>query len=122
MRLKSLVYFATIPITALLLAGCEKESANEAIIARPVRTTTVEASRAATPLTFTGRIESADEAALGFRIGGRMVERKVGVGDRVDGGQLIARLDPQNETNALRSQQANLAAANAKLTEAPQQI
>jgi RND family efflux transporter MFP subunit len=47
-----------------------------------------------------------------------MVERKVGVGDRVDGGQLIARLDPQNETNALRSQQANLAAANAKLTEA----
>jgi RND family efflux transporter MFP subunit len=47
-----------------------------------------------------------------------MIERKVGVGDRVEAGQLLARLEPQNEVNALRSEQANLAAAQARLTEA----
>ena len=67
---------------------------------------------------LTGRIESANEAALGFRISGRMFERPVRVGDRVEAGQVIARLEPQNEMNALRSAQANLAAAQAQLTEA----
>jgi RND family efflux transporter MFP subunit len=91
---------------------------SDAPVIRPVRTTTVEITKSGAPQTFTGRIESADEAALGFRIGGRMIERKVGVGDRVEAGQLLARLEPQNEVNALRSEQANLAAAQARLTEA----
>jgi RND family efflux transporter MFP subunit len=47
-----------------------------------------------------------------------MIERAVNVGDRVKAGQLLARLEPQNEMNALRSAQANLAAAQAALTEA----
>jgi len=47
-----------------------------------------------------------------------MTERSVRVGDRVQAGQLIARLEPQNEMNALRSAQADLAAAQAALTEA----
>ena len=67
---------------------------------------------------LTGRVESADTAALGFRISGRMIERPVSVGDRVKAGQLVARLEPQNEMNALRSAQAGLAAAQARLTEA----
>jgi RND family efflux transporter MFP subunit len=83
-----------------------------------VRTITVEKRESGTPVVLTGRIESADEAALGFRIGGRVEERLVGVGDRVTAGQMLSRLEPQNEMNALRSAQANLAAAQAALTEA----
>jgi RND family efflux transporter MFP subunit len=67
---------------------------------------------------LTGRIEAQDQAALGFRISGRMTERSINVGDRVTAGQLIGRLEPQNEQNALRSAQANLAAAQAALTQA----
>ena len=37
---------------------------------------------------------------LGFRIAGRLMERPVNV-DRVQPGQIIARLEPQNEMNAL---------------------
>ena len=40
------------------------------------------------------------------------------LGDRVQGGQLIARLEPQNELNALRQAQAGLAAAQGQLTQA----
>jgi RND family efflux transporter MFP subunit len=47
-----------------------------------------------------------------------MIERPVNVGDRVKAGQLLARLDPQNEQNALRSAQAALSAAQGQLTQA----
>ena len=77
---------------------------------RPVRTVTVSKREAGSTVTLTGRIEAQDEAALGFRIAGRLMERPVNVGDRVQPGQIIARLEPQNEMNALRSAQANLAA------------
>jgi RND family efflux transporter MFP subunit len=115
---RSIYYSVLFGATAIALSACEAEQVSDAPVIRPVRTTTVEITKSGAPQTFTGRIESADEAALGFRIGGRMIERKVGVGDRVEAGQLLARLEPQNEMNALRSEQANLAAAQARLTEA----
>jgi RND family efflux transporter MFP subunit len=67
---------------------------------------------------LTGHIEADDEASMAFRIGGRMVERPVNVGDRVEPAQILARLDPQNELNALRSAQAQAAVAQAQLTQA----
>ena len=58
------------------------------------------------------------EVNLAFRIDGRMVERLVNVGDRVTAGQVVARLDRQNEENSLRAARAQLAATRAQLTEA----
>jgi RND family efflux transporter MFP subunit len=85
---------------------------------RPVRTVTIEKREAGSPVTLTGRIEAKDEVALGFRISGRLLENKVNLGDRVKPGDVIARLEPQNELNQLRSAEANLAAAQAQLTQA----
>lgn len=111
-----------LPAAALLgavaLSACSAETDSAPPDPRPVRTTTVEKREGGKPLVLTGRIEAADEAALGFRISGRMIERAVRIGDRVKAGQIVARLEPQNEMNALRSAQANLAAARAALTEA----
>ena len=76
-----------------------------------------EQSDTAEPAVLTGRIEALDEASLGFRITGRMIERTVNVGDQVKAGQLLGRLEPLNEMNALRAAKANLAAAQAKLTQ-----
>lgn len=111
-----LVFIAVLP--SLTLTACREQPENNEAEIRPVRTITVEKRESGIPLVLTGRIESADEAALGFRVSGRMLERTVTVGDRVQAGQLVARLEPQNEMNALRSAQANLAAAQAQLTEA----
>jgi RND family efflux transporter MFP subunit len=46
------------------------------------------------------------------------VENSAKLGDRVQSGQSIARLEPQNELNALRQAQAGLAAAQGQLTQA----
>lgn len=103
---------------ALPLAACQREAEATAPTARPVRTTTVEKREAGQPLTFTGRIAAEDEVNLAFRISGRVVENSAKLGDRVQSGQSIARLEPQNELNALRQAQAGLAAAQGQLTQA----
>jgi RND family efflux transporter MFP subunit len=105
-------------LPALALSACSQEPKSKEPEVRPVRTVTVEKREVGIPLVLTGRIESADEASLGFRIAGRVSERTVSVGDRVQAGQVVARLEPQNEMNALRSAQASLAAAQAQLVEA----
>ena len=47
-----------------------------------------------------------------------MIERPVNLGDRVEAGQVLARLEPQNELNLLRSARASLTAAEAQLVQA----
>ena len=56
--------------------------------------------------------------SLGFRIAGRISENDLKLGDRVKPGQVLARLESQNEMNASRTAQANLAAAQGQLTQA----
>jgi membrane fusion protein, multidrug efflux system len=101
-----------------MLAACQSEDDVAAPQVRPVRTITVEKRVAGTPIMLTGRIEAEDEVALAFRISGRIIERDVKLGDQIKGGQLVARLESQNERNALRSAQANLASAQGQLTRA----
>jgi membrane fusion protein, multidrug efflux system len=104
---------------ALMVAACQREADTTAApVARPVRTTTIEKREAGEPLTFTGRIEAEDEVVLAFRISGRLLENGGKLGDRVQAGQIIARLEPQNELNTLQQAQAGLAAAQGQLTQA----
>src|SRR5262245_56231821 len=84
---------------------------------RPVRTLVVEKQLVGESVALTGQVRAQDELSLAFRIDGKLIERLVNVGDRVRVGQLVGRLDPQNELNALRSAQADLAAAQATLTQ-----
>jgi membrane fusion protein, multidrug efflux system len=101
-----------------LVSACQRETEPPAPEARPVRTVTVAKRDVGETVTFTGRIEAENETRLSFRIGGRMVERRANVGDQVEPGQILARLEPQNELNALRSAQAAVAAAQAQFNEA----
>jgi RND family efflux transporter MFP subunit len=105
-------------VAALLLAGCQRETEATAPEIRPVRTVTVAKRDVGETVSYTGRIEAEIETRLSFRIGGRMIARSVNVGDRVEPGQVVAKLDSQNELNALRSAQAAVTAAQAQFTEA----
>jgi RND family efflux transporter MFP subunit len=65
---------------------------------------------------LTGHVQAENEPAFAFRIAGRMIERPVSVGDRVKAGQVLAKLDPENELNELRAAESTLAAAQGQLT------
>ena len=107
-----------VAVAAAFLSACQPETQSSAPEARPVRTVTVVKRDIGETVTYTGRIEAENETRLSFRIGGRMVERSANVGDRVEPGQVVAKLEPQNELNALRSAQAAVAAAQAQFNEA----
>jgi RND family efflux transporter MFP subunit len=104
--------------TSLMFAGCQRQVEATAPEVRPVRTVTVAKRDVGETVTYTGRIEAETETRLAFRIGGRMIERPVNVGDQVEPGQSIAKLEPHNELNALRSAQAAVTAAEAQFREA----
>jgi RND family efflux transporter MFP subunit len=101
-----------------LLVACGEEPEEAPPEIRPVRTVTVEKRAAGVPVVLTGRVEAEDEARLAFRLSGRMIERPVNVGDRLTAGQLIGRLDDQDQRNALRAAEASLTAAQGQAREA----
>jgi membrane fusion protein, multidrug efflux system len=103
---------------ALLAAGCNQEAKTEPPLPRPVRTITVEKGAIGDAVQFTGDIRAENEVNLAFRIGGRIIERKGEVGDKVEPDQVLAKLDPQDELNTLRSAQAALNAAQGQQVEA----
>ena len=112
---------AVLLAAAAALAGCKGESPHEAEAAplvRPVRTVTVEPATFRLSASVTGTIEARADADLGFRIAGKLIERAVEVGDQVKAGALLARLDDQDQRNALQTAEANLAAAQADLVQA----
>ena len=100
----------------LVLASCKPDTKVEAPEIRPVRTVIAAKGEAAEIVVLTGHVQAQDEPALAFRIGGRMIERPVNVSDRVEAGQVLAKLDPENELNTLRSAEAALVAAQGQLT------
>lgn len=102
---------------AFLAAGCGREEKVEAPPPRPVRTVVTQESQLGQVVTLTGQILAEKEITLAFRIGGRMIERNVGVGDVVKPDQVVAKLDPQNELNALRSARAAVTAAEGRLSQ-----
>ena len=109
---------STVLATAALLAGCGQQVPTATQEVRPVRALTVEKRAAGEPVILTGRIEAEDEVSLAFRISGRVLKSDLNAGDQVKAGQVVASLESQNELNALRAAQANLAAAQGQLTQA----
>ena len=104
-------------LIAATLAACDKPTP-PATQVRPVRTVIVERGSAGEIVSLTGQVRAKDQLNLAFRLDGRMIDRPVNVGDVVTAGQVVARLDPQSQQNALRSAQDNLSSAEAVLTQA----
>jgi RND family efflux transporter MFP subunit len=102
----------------ILLAGCSEDAEVSTPVVRPVRIATVEQAPTRAVVSMTGRIEAEDQAAIGFRIAGRLLLRPAAVGDTVQDGQVLAELEPQDEQNALRSARVDLNAARGRLTQA----
>lgn len=82
-------------IAAMLLAACSRPApAPEPV--RAVRTMTVQAGSAGGAHDYAAEVRARTEVRLSFRVGGKLVQRPVNVGDVVRAGQLLARIDAQD--------------------------
>ncbi len=89
------------------------KSAGNAVNLYTVARRTVTAS-----VTGTGNLVPMQQANVSFKVSGSLTEIDVRVGDHVAAGQVLARIDPTPEQNALASAQANLAISQANLQSA----
>lgn len=99
----------TLPLLLALIAvvgGCSKAVPKTEEI-RPVRVLRLGAQQAELVAEFSGDVRARVESRLGFRVGGKIVARKVDVGTLVSRGQVLMQLDPQD----LQLQQAQAQAA-----------
>ena len=97
-------------VVALGVSGCSRE----AVVQEPVRAVKlveVAPSKAASQLEYAGEVRARTESRLGFRVGGKLVQRQVEVGQHVKEGQLLAQLDAQDYALAAQAAQAQVAAA-----------
>ena len=112
-----LLFTSLISVTLISasLAGCDREVPAHEERPRPVRTVVVAPSPTVSMLELPGEIRPRIETRYGFRIGGKIAERNVSVGDTVKPGQRLARLDPQDVAPAIAAARAQREAARTEL-------
>jgi RND family efflux transporter MFP subunit len=103
----------------MFLAACSKEAPKTEDV-RPVRAVTVAPSTVDIQAEFAGDVRARVESRLGFRVGGKIVARKVDPGTVVRKGQVLMQLDPQDLQLGAAQANASLRAAetNAELAKA----
>ncbi len=99
-----------VSLLLIVLAGCSKPVEKIDDI-RPVRVQTLAAAPVEVLAEFPGEVRARVESKLGFRVGGKIVARKVNLGDVVKRGQILMQLDPQDLRLAQSQANAGLAAA-----------
>jgi RND family efflux transporter MFP subunit len=111
--LLALLMGALVVIVAGVVFGREEKPTVTAIPPRLVRAFTV-IPAAVMGAEFTGVIHARTESDLGFRVPGKIIEKRVKAGDQVKRGQALMRLDPTDLQLAANSAQAAVGAARAQ--------
>ena len=99
-------------IILTLISGCEQTTEPPAP-PRPALVMVVGAKAASSAMTLVGEVRPRYESNQGFRINGKIIERKVDVGDIVKQNQVLVRLDPADADLSAAATQADVRAAEA---------
>lgn len=95
MKLNSLQTIVLI-IPALLLSACAEKEAPEEEVIRPVRAMIVGDTAELERRSFPGHAKATQEVDLSFRVAGPLISLPVKVGDKMELGDLVARIDPRD--------------------------
>ncbi|MBV6289485.1 efflux RND transporter periplasmic adaptor subunit [Pseudomonas aegrilactucae] len=101
---------------ALLLGGCGEKKAAAPELPR-VAVQQVEPGDFAAAVTLTGDVQARVQTDLSFRVGGKIIQRSVDVGDHVSANQVLARLDPKDLQTNVDSAKAEVFAEQARVTQ-----
>lgn len=100
-----------------LISGCREETS---VPKEPLAVSVeiAQVTQYAPEIVLTGEIAARVTSDLSFRVGGRLVERRVEIGDRVTANQVLASIDPQEQEASRDAAQAGVQAAEAQLRQA----
>ncbi|MGF6176124.1 multidrug efflux system membrane fusion protein [Ensifer sp. 4252] len=96
---------------SLILAACSQEHEEAKPVVRPVKVVEISDAGEVRQMNYSGVVRARTEMNLGFRVNGKITERLVNVGDRVESGDLLARIDATDYDLSVKSAAANLEAS-----------
>jgi multidrug efflux system membrane fusion protein len=94
----------------LALVACSRQAPVEEPV-RSVKLLTVGTTDLSSQAEYAADIRARIESRLGFRVAGKLIQRQAEAGQRVQAGQVLAQIDPQDYQLAAQAAQAQLAAA-----------
>ncbi|MGF6541258.1 multidrug efflux system membrane fusion protein [Paraburkholderia youngii] len=107
--------------SAIVLGACHQRDAVVAEV-KPVVALAVHPDERVDTTSLPAQVEARYSTPLSFRVGGKVIERRVHIGDTVKAGQTVALLDPTDLQNNLVNARAQLDAAEHRLVFAKQQL
>src|SRR6266536_283641 len=111
---KSVWARAALILLLIVVGGCKDEAKIQDEVVRPVKVAVIGAAAPGHTLSYSGVVRPRIESAIGFRVPGKIVERTINVGDRVEVGQVIARIDDTDLKLAEDSAKAIVAGARTR--------
>lgn len=124
-RFASFVASHRTPLIASLLvlglSACSKPVERKEEV-RPVRVTVVAPAGSKAIVELSGDIQPRYESQLGFRVGGKLIARKVEVGSTVKRGQVLMQLDPLDLQLAQSQAKAGVSAAESNMSLAKAEV
>jgi len=109
-------FLAGLLLPLMIGSGCSDQDRQNQPVSRPAKVFRIEELSAVGVMRFAGEVKARIETPLSFRVAGKLVERKVDVGDQVRKGQLLAILDGSDYRLAVQGLKAQLASARADST------
>ena len=110
MPLKLFPIAMTLVAATMLLSACSKPAPTEEPI-RAVKVLTAGVGSMNSGAEFAGEVRARVESRLGFRVSGKIVRRQAELGQRVNAGDVLAQLDPQDYQLAAQAARAQVVAA-----------
>ena len=102
-------------VPVFLMAACDKPPVPPEPI-RPVKTVVIGTEPGGTDLHLPGEVRARHESPLAFRVGGKISECRVNLGDTIHRGETLAKLEPADYQLASQSGTAGMAEAQSALT------
>ncbi|BCQ28806.1 efflux RND transporter periplasmic adaptor subunit (plasmid) [Caballeronia sp. NK8] len=105
-------------VAALSLTACSKPAPQDPRTEVPLVAIATVAEAGDVQRSFTGVVAARYESDIGFRVGGKVIQRLVDIGQHVVRGQVLMRLDPTDLALGSAAQQNEVEAARAKSVQA----
>ena len=107
------MWISNLLLWPLLFVGCGKAEQESQDTVRDVRAMKIADFEGVSQRSFPGQASASQEVDLAFRVAGPLITLPVNVGDEVENGEVIARIDPRDFQVALRNAEGTLQRARA---------
>lgn len=97
--------------TVAIVSGCSEKQAENKPVIRPVKVVEIARADTTRALDYSGSVRARTDMNLGFRVSGKIIDRRVDIGQRVKPGDVLARIDATDYALSVKRAEADLLSA-----------